>query len=405
MSASASIETTKQDQTEEPKGKPKRKDPRKFKGNKVEYKPKAFIPLIGLSTSSVPNRYHEFSHDEFGLTGMMVSLVPFVKEIDDSRFNSSMETDVITEILIRLGHMIVAKKMSYALDRDSASIYSSDLKTLLKSILFCPEPIKRIADGYGCLTLDGANFRPHGTAFHAFSHFIKATYIEGQNGLNGPFDADDLIVNMLFPSWDRFVLEHYTRIYKTWAKNTPVRLNVMIGNTNLIMRPPEVFGTYNGLRGLLGNLNLEIPERIARVLNILAVAETVVGLAPTEPQVGLMIQNGLHLVRMQSIIQKNLMAHYNADIEPKVSAHLKTLFICEDSLQSMDQQGQPWQLMDSPYPERGVHPFNLGQSFAEVGYMLDHRVYYEFDAEQMQSFSDTTREAARSKYLRENRIT
>jgi len=403
MSASKDADV---EQSEKPKqgSHPKGKKPYKGKESKsIDFQPGAFKPLIPIEQASIAGQYHEFSHDQRGLGYLMDNAEPLVEEVNHSKFNSALQPNEISDSLHRMGHILVAKKLAYALDDDNVALYAAELKPIRQCTIFAPEPFTRIADGYGCFKLDGANYRPTGIAFHAFSHFIKATYVDGQNQINGPLTHNDLVVNTLFPEWRAFVNDHYSTIYKAWASRSDTVLITVVAGQNVSMKPPEVIGTYIALRAVFGALNIQPPERVERALIILSIMEAGVG-GIGVGQMGVLIQNGLHLVAMAPQVQKTLCNGYIRMHQSRISGHLSTLYKCDSALYNMSAFGQPWQLVDSQSAERGVHPFLIGASFAEVGYMLDNRVTYKFNMQQVQTFSSTTRDGARATYLRQNRL-
>lgn len=378
------------------------------------YKGKNFNPgfkagtgrlLVNTTTLPVPNEFHEFTFSPDGILEFGQDLAHTVEYRRLSTFNDNIGQGLLIEGTDRMARLAMAKKLATSVDKSTASAYVSDLRSLRGFPISMPRPLLNVVEGLGSFTHGDGQWRAADVMFWSGHLIVSATMVPGQHGVPINVNRGTLFVNLQVTDSLQNAYTYFSTVYNRWARNTDAVIAIPNDLRVMHIRPPHTYDGWAVLNALLAAGFVQPPADVRRALNALvAIEEGMVRNAVPDQQ----------LIAELQVVSVVLVAWDRGRIEERISAYVRqveqllaplysTDYDWVDNVTNFASEGQPWQLLNCNGAERATHPFAVPQGQADVGFMLGSAVRFEFNARQMQTFSDKTPREMRLSYLKSNK--
>jgi len=313
----------------------------------IEFKPNAFQPILNVFSFRAPDEVHDFDHEAKGFVHMAEEGAALLCNVSAAKYPGRNPEGTIIEGFKSMAHLLLAKKLTYAVASEIQTAHYDDFKVIKNSDIEAPAFMKVFAEGYGRFEHEGVDFKPRDAPLHQFDHFAQAVGVINLNGISNT--KDKFFVNSRMHGWHKLVRARSARIVSRWCSDAPT-WNATLNGTVFPVKPPEPINGTPFPRTWttdLAAVGVPPPPDVAAHAELVAHLDSNVFVMGPRPVAALLPpfgRAGYRILDWNAMLQGSYLTRYLGDVEMRQSALWRTAFSVE-TVRQMEPKGRPWQLV------------------------------------------------------------
>lgn len=346
----------------------------------VKFDPDAkSVPALNLIAYQLPNMFKHFEHDAFGICDLTTRLGTVIHNVSPELHVLDFSEDFILSGLSKLGHLLVAKKLSFSDAPERFTQYQEDYQLLRNFEFETITALRMLAEGFGTFEHDAQFYTIPEHPLEQFNHLAHAVLRkEDYNSMDGLKPIKFFVNAQMYKSRSLLISRLRRKIVQT-CSNVEFVLEFNNDRRSTIKFPVLVDKEEYSKEYLdfikLHSVNL--PSDVEHLVNALIFLQNntdelsrwtkqqILALNSILQPLGCLVVN-----YSNRELSSKLKVAYQDDIMPLMSA-IRALFKTE-TVHTMEKTGRPWQLVTLS-EDAGYTSINLSEADRDIAFLLKQR--------------------------------